>query len=132
MRRERGNSTRNYARTARLNELIREVIAEELVRLDDDRLVDVAITAVEVDSDLSRGVVWFDTLDDGRDDEILEALDDSRWRIQAAIGRQTTFKRTPVLSFRVDMAIRTGERIESILRENPIAADSTDSTDSTD
>ena len=129
MRRERGNSTRNYARTARLNEVIREVIAEELVRLDDDRLVDVAITAVEVDSDLSRGVVWFDTLDDGRDDEILEALEDSRWRVQAAIGRQTTFKRTPVLSFRVDMAIRTGERIESILRDNPISIDSNDSND---
>src|SRR4051794_8281963 len=126
MRRDRGNSTRNYARTARLNELIREVIAEELVRLDDDRLVDVAITAVEVDSDLSRGVVWFDTLDDGRDDEILEALEESRWRIQAAIGRQTTFKRTPVLSFKVDMAIRTGERIESILRDNPIAGDAND------
>ena len=120
MRRDRGNSTRNYARTARLNELIREVIAEELVRIDDDRLVDVAITAVEVDSDLSRGVVWFDTLDDGRDDEILDALEESRWRVQAAIGRQTTFKRTPVLSFKVDMAIRTGERIESILRDNPL------------
>ena len=120
MRRERSNSTRNYARTARLNELIREVIAEELVKLDDDRLVDVAITAVEVDSDLSRGIVWFDTLDDGRDDEILEALEETRWRVQAAIGRQTTFKRTPVLSFKVDMAIRAGERIESILRDNPL------------
>jgi ribosome-binding factor A len=98
---------------------MREVIAEELVRLDDDRLVDVAITAVEVDSDLSRGLVWFDTLEEGRDDEILEALNESRWRVQAAIGRQTSFKRTPVLTFRVDMAIRTGERIESILRENP-------------
>jgi ribosome-binding factor A len=126
MRRERSanrNSTRNYARTARLNELIREVIAEELVKLDDDRLVDVAITAVEVDSDLSRGVVWFDTLDDGRDDEILEALEETRWRVQAAIGRQTTFKRTPVLSFKVDMAIRAGERIESILRDNPLPED---------
>ena len=123
MRRDRSNSTRNYARTARLNELIREVIAEELVRIDDDRLVDVAITAVEVDSDLSRGIVWFDTLDDGRDDEILDMLEESRWRVQAAIGRQTSFKRTPVLSFKVDMAIRTGERIESILRENPLPED---------
>ena len=57
------------------------------------------------------------------DDEILEALEESRWRVQAAIGRQTTFKRTPVLSFKVDMAIRTGERIESILRENPLPED---------
>ncbi len=122
MRRDR-SSTRNYARTARLNELIREVIAEELVRLDDERLVDVAITAVEVDSDLSRGLVWFDTLDDGRDEEILEALEESRWRVQAAIGRQTTFKRTPVLTFRVDEAIRNGERIEAILRENPLPED---------
>ncbi|MCU1344334.1 MAG: hypothetical protein JWL70_600, partial [Acidimicrobiia bacterium] len=31
-----------------------------------------------------------------------------------------TFKRTPVLTIKVDMANRTGERIESILRDNPL------------
>ena len=38
-----------YPRTARLNELVREIVAEELERLDDDRLELVAVTSVHVD-----------------------------------------------------------------------------------
>ena len=48
---------------------------------------------------------------------VLEALGEARRRLQAAIGRQARMKRTPELSFRPDPAVRSGERIDSILRD---------------
>ena len=53
---------RRHERTARLSETLREVIAEELAKLDDDRLTMVTITSVDVDSEMNRGVVYFDSI----------------------------------------------------------------------
>ncbi|MFM8648385.1 MAG: hypothetical protein ACKODY_01235, partial [Actinomycetota bacterium] len=55
-------STRAYPRAVRLGESLREVIADELVRIDDERLSFVTITRVEVDSEMNRAVVYFDSL----------------------------------------------------------------------
>ena len=64
-----------YPRTARLNELLREIVAEELERIGDDRLELVAVTSVVVEPDLRRAVVYFDTLAGAdADDDVLEAL----------------------------------------------------------
>ena len=114
-------SARQYPRTARLNELLREIVAEELERLDDDRLQLLTITAVDIEGDLRRAVVFYDSLqgEDG-DEEILGALGDLRWRLQAAIGRQTRIKHTPELTFAPDPAVRAGARIDALLAENPI------------
>ena len=38
-------------------------------------------------------------------------------RIQSAVGRQVRAKKTPILSFRPDDAIRAAERIERILHD---------------
>jgi hypothetical protein len=39
--------------------------------------------------------------------------------LQSSIGKQVRAKKTPILSFRPDEVIRSAERIEKILRENP-------------
>ena len=102
---------------------MREVIADELVRIDDERLSFVTITRVEVDSEMNRAVVYFDSLSGEEGDaEIIEAFDDHRIRLQGSVGRQIRAKKTPILSFRVDEVIRSAERIEKILRENPSPA----------
>ena len=44
-------------RSSRLNELLREIIAEELNRIDDDRLQWVSVTHVKTDRSLDRAVV---------------------------------------------------------------------------
>ena len=119
-RRPRAQPTRQYPRTLRVNELVREIAADEIERLDDERLELVAITSVEVDPDLRHAVVWFDSLlGEAKDDEVLEALGDARVAIQAAIGRQARLKRTPTLTFKPDTGVRTGERVDEILRELP-------------
>ena len=45
---------RQYPRMARVNELLREVLAESLERIDDERLGGVTITDVRCDADLAR------------------------------------------------------------------------------
>ena len=118
VRRPAATSAHRYPRTARLNESLREVIAEELIRIDDERLSLVAITAIDVDPEMNRAVVFFDSLvgEDG-DEEILAAFADHRVRLQGSIGRQVRAKKTPILSFRPDLAIRAAERIEAILHD---------------
>lgn len=97
-----------------MNEVLREVIADELERLadNDDRLRLVTVTAVDSEPDLRHARVYLSSLSEGTE----EALGDQRVRIQAAIGRQVRLKRTPQLSFEADPAVRGGQRVEDILR----------------
>lgn len=109
-------STHRYPRTARLNTLFRQILADEMERMDDDRLVHVAITAVDVDRDLRHAKVFFDCLDTEQDSQTVAVLMELRLKLQAAIGREARVKRVPELSFGPDPAIRSGERIDEILR----------------
>ena len=53
-----------YPRTARVNEVLREVVAEELERMadTDDRLRLVTVTSVDITPDLSRATVYLSSL----------------------------------------------------------------------
>ena len=112
---------RDYPRTARLNHLVQEIVADEIERLEDDRLGLFTVVAVDVDPDLRRATVFYTSLSaatgDNESDELAEALAQHRGRLQAAIGRQAHLKRTPELVFRQDTVIRQAERIEEIMRE---------------
>ncbi len=112
-----------YPRTARLNELVREIVAEELERIDDDRLDLVTVVAVEVEPDIRHATVYVaggpglrGPNDESSEDAMLEALSEVRPRLQAAIGRQARVKRTPELQFKPDEVTRSASRIEEILR----------------
>jgi ribosome-binding factor A len=107
-------------RTVRLGELLREIIGDELGRIDDERLELTTVTSVDVDADLNRAIVFFDSLSgEGGDARVLEAFGQHRVRLQGAIGRQMRARKTPVLVFRPDEVIRSAERIDRILRDLP-------------
>jgi ribosome-binding factor A len=107
-------------RTAKLNQLLREIIAGELERIGDDRLAFVTITTIDVDADLNRAIVSFDSLDGpDADATILEALADYRAKLQASVNRQLHVRKTPILYFQADEVIRSAERIEAVLRALP-------------
>jgi len=130
-RRSSAPSPHRYPREVRLSQSLRQVIAEELVEIDDETLDLVTITSIDVDPEMNHATVFFDSLrgEDG-DPEILEGLARHRVRLQSAVARQIRSKKTPILDFRPDDVIRSAERIEKILRENPspavIADDTTD------
>ena len=103
-----------YARSLRVNQVIRQVLAEELERLADadDRLELVTVTGVEVDSDLRHAMVYLSSLNEGS----REALGERRVHLQRLLGRQVRMKRTPLLTFEVDPAVEAGGRVEDVLR----------------
>jgi ribosome-binding factor A len=114
-RREAGHAGRRYPRSARVNEVLREVLAE-LIRREaehDEALTLLTVTAVETEPDLRRARVLFASLTDAQ----REALDAHRVGLQAEVAQQVRFKRTPQLSFAVDPAVSTGQRVEDLLRE---------------
>ncbi|MHB1090500.1 MAG: 30S ribosome-binding factor RbfA [Ilumatobacteraceae bacterium] len=111
----------SYPRAARISETVREVIADELVRIDDDRLMLVTVTSVDVDAEMNRGIVYYDSLQGVEGDEqILKVLGEHRKRLQSAIATQVHARRTPILEFRPDDAIRAAERIDEVLRNDPM------------
>lgn len=122
MGRGRQGGIGRYPRSARVNELCREILGEALERLDDERLIMVTITHVSVDPDLRHARVEFSSLGEG-EEEAAEALAEHRIRLQSAIGRQARLKRTPELHFVVDQVIAGGSRIEAIIRDEHHRAD---------
>src|SRR3954447_14150527 len=55
-------SPRKFPRTARVNEVMLEVLADELERMSDPRLELVTFTGVKVTRDLSYATVYYSTL----------------------------------------------------------------------
>ena len=113
-RRGRSSHTRRYPRTARLNEVLREILAEGLEHVsgNDDRLDLVTITGVECDPDLRAATVFYSARTEGAE----EALQQHRVKLQSYIAKETRLKRTPQLSFVVDSGVTTGWRIEELLK----------------
>ncbi len=106
-------SGRRYPRMARVNELVREVLAEEIELLQgDERIGLLTVTHVEVDPDLRRAKVLLSSLGE----EAEEALMENRTKLQATLARQVRLRRTPQLTFMADPAIQTATRVEDILR----------------
>jgi ribosome-binding factor A len=120
-KRTRHHSTaRDYPRTARLNRLFQEILAEELERIDDERLEMVTVMSVDCDASLDRAIVYYESLGGADDDEdVLEALGEARPKLRSAIGREARVKRTPELLFRPDDVARGAARLEEVLQNLP-------------
>ncbi len=113
-RRHDNRGTAPYARSLRVNQVLRQVLAEELERLADadERLRLVTVTEVDTSSDLRHATVYLSSLTD----EATDALAERRTQLQRALGRQVRMKRTPLLQFAVDPAVVAGGRVEDVLR----------------
>jgi ribosome-binding factor A len=116
MAKRRRNAPRDYPRTARLNELLREIIASELDGIDDDRLGFVSISGVDVDNELTRARVYLSSLAPDPS-EMVEVVAEYRGRFRKAIGEQARVRRVPELEFYADPAIDSGGRVEQILAQ---------------
>ena len=120
MNQQRGRQRRaghNYERTDRVAGLVREIVATELERIDDERLFLLSVTGVDVDRELARAIVWFDVLDEENLPEVVVALEEHRQRVQRALAQQSRMRRTPAVKFSPDPSIGEAHRIDSILEE---------------
>lgn len=104
-------------RMRKVNELLRELIAEEATELKDPRIGFLTITGVNTAPNLRNAIVYYSVIgDDDQHAATAAALKSAAKRFQAAIGRQTRLKYTPVLEFRVDPAIDEGIRMDQLLQ----------------
>jgi ribosome-binding factor A len=117
-------SARKYPRTARVNEVMLEVLADELERMGDPRLELVTLTGVDVSRDLAHAKVYYSTMTatavDQRDtipEDAATALVAAGSHLRGVVGRQMRIRQVPRLEFAVDPGIVSGQRIEDLLRE---------------
>lgn len=90
-------------RLRRINEALREVIAEALHRdLSDPRLGMVTITHVRATQDLKEAKVYWTALDPARREAAGRALESARGVLQGRIGRELRARQTPQLQFIFD------------------------------
>jgi ribosome-binding factor A len=118
------SSVRRYPRTARVNEVMLEVLADELERMSDPRLELVTLTGVDVSRDLAHARVYYSTMTAAAADDRDSVSDDAAAALRAAgshlrgvVGRQMRIRQVPRLEFVVDSGIVAGQRVEDILRE---------------
>jgi ribosome-binding factor A len=117
------SSQRRYPRTARVNEVILEVLADELERMSDPRLELVTLTGVDVSRDLAVAKVYYSTMAASAaahsasvDDDAEHALRAAAPHLRGLVGRQLRIRQVPRLTFVPDPGILAGQRIEEILR----------------
>jgi ribosome-binding factor A len=104
------------ARTERVAEEFREILAEEVQRLKDPRLGFVTLTGVEVSGDLRHAWVYFTAMGDERERAgTRAALRSATKHLRHELGRQVRLKVTPEIEFREDRSAERGERIEAII-----------------
>lgn len=98
----------------RVNELLREVVADQVERLsdEDDRIGMLTISAVECTPDLRQATVLFASLGEAA----AEALEEHRTQIQRSLASQVHLKRTPKLAFAADPTVAAAQRVDDILR----------------
>jgi len=118
------SSQKRYPRTARLNEEMLEVLADELERMSDPRLELVTFTGVDVSRDLAHAKVYYSTMAATAAgarasvaEDVERALAAAGSHLRAVVGRQMRIRQVPRLEFAIDAGIVSGQRIEDILRE---------------
>lgn len=114
MTRRNQRASRGFARTDRLGSSLREIIADELRRIDDDSVAYVTVTDVDVDNELTRARVYFSTLN--LDDADLDGVYEHLGRLRKAIARQGKMRRVPHLELLIDPGLRAGTRVGEILQ----------------
>jgi ribosome-binding factor A len=115
-------------RMRRVNESVRQVLAEALPDLKDPRIGLVTITGVVTSPDLRIATVYVSVLGNARKRRsTLAGLDAAHGLLQGQLARQLRMKRTPQLSFEYDLSVERGVRMTQLIDE--LAPDGDDADD---
>jgi ribosome-binding factor A len=104
-------------RQERINSLLQEEISRIIVReLQDEALLPVTITGVEVSPDLHHARVYASVLgDDVALREAMKTLAKRRVQIQGYLAESIVLRRLPRLTFLADRTAASAQRIETLL-----------------
>jgi ribosome-binding factor A len=111
-------------RMRRVNEVLREVLAEGVEGLGDPSIGFVTVTSVRTAADLSHADVFVSVLgSEKRRRRSLRALERAHGVLQARVARELHFKRTPQLSFHYDETVDRAMRLNELLAQDRPADD---------
>ena len=106
-------------RLRKVNEAVKEVVAESLRGLKDPRLGFITVTDVRTTTDLGASEVFYTVLPD--DDETrsttAEGLRSATPMLRREVGGRLRMRRTPDLHFTHDPLPEQGRRIETLLKD---------------
>ena len=106
------------SRPSRVSEELREILAEEILKLKDPRVGFVTVTGVTVTPDLRVARVFYTTLGDERAYRATAAaLTSARGHLRKVIGTQVRMKTLPELRFEQDAMLGGSDRIAELLRQ---------------
>ena len=106
------------ARTDRVGEEFREILAEEIQKLKDPRVGFVTVTGVKVSPDLRVAWVYYTVFGDEKAKAgSRAALRSAAKHLRHELGRQVRLKVTPELRFEEDPSLAAGERIDHIIEQ---------------
>ena len=113
----------------RVNESVRQVLAEALPELKDPRIGLVTVTGVDTAPDLRHATVFVSVLGSARKRKAsLLGLEAAHGLLQSRLARQLRLKRTPQLTFEYDPSVERGVRMSQLIDE--LAPDDDDRDDS--
>src|SRR5579862_57107 len=105
-------------RMRRVNESVRQVLAEALPELKDPRIGLVTVTGVDTATDLRHATVWVSVLGSPRKRRAtLAGLAAAHGLLQARLARELRMKRTPQLTFEYDPSVERGVRMTHLIDE---------------
>jgi ribosome-binding factor A len=106
------------ARTDRVGEEFREILAEEIPKLKDPRVGFVTVVGVKVSPDLRHAWVAYTAMGDEKAKAgTRAALRSANAHLRAAIGRQVRLKYLPELEFEEDTTYEQGRRIDELIAD---------------
>lgn len=115
-------------RMRRVNESVRQVLAEALPELKDPRLGLVTVTGVKTAPDLRHATVFVSVLGSSRKRRAsLDGLEAAHGVLQSRLARELRMKRTPQLTFEYDPTVERGVRMTRLIDE--LAPDDDDADD---
>ena len=105
-------------RMRRVNEAIREALADAVGELKDPRIGFVTVTGVETSPDLRHAKVFVSVLGNERKRaQSIEGLQSAHGVLQAVLADELRMKRTPQLTFEYDPTVAEGVRMSQLIDE---------------
>ena len=102
----------------RVNESVRQVLAEAMLELKDPRIGLVTVTGVDTAPDLRHAIVYVSVLGSVKKQRAtLQALEAAHGVLQSRLARQLRMKRTPQLTFEYDPSVERGVRMSQLIDE---------------
>lgn len=104
-------------RIAKVESLVRQVVASNLLELLEAQAVNVTVTGVDVSPDIRNATVWVGVLTQTDDEQkkLFERVEATKGELQRRLASQMMTKFVPRLSFKLDTGGQYAEHINRLL-----------------